>query len=175
MLDVKSTDRGMLVPRMTVAQRDAILSPATGLLIFQTDSMPGFYFYNGTEWLFFGGEQGTEAGQFDYPTDVQILGDKIYVADAYNNRGQILDFEGNSQLVFGEELEFNAATGIYVTEELIALTDFENDRLLIFNHAGEVQSTLTGSLHKPTDVLIQGDMVFVTNYAGGYISRFEIN
>lgn len=38
MLDVKSTTRGMLVPRMTIAQRNAIASPANGLLVFCTDN-----------------------------------------------------------------------------------------------------------------------------------------
>ena len=33
MLDVKSTNKGMLVPRMTTAQRNAISNPATGLMI----------------------------------------------------------------------------------------------------------------------------------------------
>jgi uncharacterized protein (TIGR02145 family) len=50
MLDVKSTSKGMLVPRMTKAQRDAIGSPATGLVIYQTDNTPGFYYYSGTNW-----------------------------------------------------------------------------------------------------------------------------
>ena len=36
-LDVKSTAKGMLVPRMSAAQRDAIAGPAAGLLIFCTD------------------------------------------------------------------------------------------------------------------------------------------
>jgi len=49
MLDVKSTSKGLLIPRLTKVQRDNILSPATGLLLFQTDSTPGFYFYNGGE------------------------------------------------------------------------------------------------------------------------------
>jgi hypothetical protein len=49
-LDVKSTDKGMLVPRMTQTQRDGITTPAIGLLIYQTDATAGFYFWNGTAW-----------------------------------------------------------------------------------------------------------------------------
>ena len=51
MLDVKSTDKGILIPRMTMTQRTAISSPATGLIIYQSDNNPGFYFYNGTNWV----------------------------------------------------------------------------------------------------------------------------
>jgi hypothetical protein len=50
MLDVESTNKGLLVPRMTESQRDAIGSPATGLLVFQTDITPGFYYWDGTVW-----------------------------------------------------------------------------------------------------------------------------
>ena len=50
MLDVKSDTAGILIPRMTKTQRDAINSPATGLLIYQTDSHPGFYSYDSTKW-----------------------------------------------------------------------------------------------------------------------------
>jgi len=50
MLDIKSTSKGILIPRMTVAQRTAIASPANGLLIYQTDGTTGFYFYNGIAW-----------------------------------------------------------------------------------------------------------------------------
>ncbi|MEZ4965144.1 MAG: hypothetical protein R2791_07875 [Saprospiraceae bacterium] len=43
MLDVKSSDKGMLVPRMTTAQREAIANPATGLLVFDTDTESFWY------------------------------------------------------------------------------------------------------------------------------------
>ena len=44
-LDVKSTTKGMLIPRMTMAQRNAISTPATGLMVYQTDNNPGLYFF----------------------------------------------------------------------------------------------------------------------------------
>ena len=47
-LDVSATDGGLLIPRMTEVQRDAIATPATGLMIFQTDGTVGFYFYDGS-------------------------------------------------------------------------------------------------------------------------------
>ncbi|MBN2890379.1 MAG: hypothetical protein JXL97_00800 [Bacteroidales bacterium] len=50
MFDIQSTTGGLLIPRMTSAQKDVISSPATGLMVFQTDDVPGFYFYNGAEW-----------------------------------------------------------------------------------------------------------------------------
>lgn len=50
LLEIRSTSKGLLISRMTRAQRDAIASPATGLLIYQTDNMPGFYYYGGKAW-----------------------------------------------------------------------------------------------------------------------------
>jgi hypothetical protein len=47
-LDVKSTDKGFLTPRMTQAQRIALTSPANGLLVYQTDGTTGFYYNSGT-------------------------------------------------------------------------------------------------------------------------------
>ena len=49
-LEMKSTTKGLLIPRMTKAQRDAIVSPASGLMIYQTNSAPGFYYYDGSGW-----------------------------------------------------------------------------------------------------------------------------
>jgi len=47
-LDVQSTSRGFLFPRMGLADRNNISSPPTGLVIFQTDNTPGFYYNTGT-------------------------------------------------------------------------------------------------------------------------------
>ena len=50
-LDLTSTTKGMLAPRMTQVQKSAISSPATGLLIYQTDGTTGFYYYTGSAWI----------------------------------------------------------------------------------------------------------------------------
>jgi len=55
MLDISSSTQGMLVPRMTAAQETAIASPATGLLVYQTDGTAGFYYYTGSAWSAVGG------------------------------------------------------------------------------------------------------------------------
>lgn len=49
MLDIASTTKGLLIPRMTSAQRTAIATPATGLLVYDT-TVNNFYYYDGTTW-----------------------------------------------------------------------------------------------------------------------------
>lgn len=48
MLDVSSNTKGLLIPRMSKAERDYIILPATSLLIFQTDNTAGYYYNAGT-------------------------------------------------------------------------------------------------------------------------------
>ncbi|MCH2023751.1 MAG: tail fiber domain-containing protein [Saprospiraceae bacterium] len=51
LLDISSTEKGILIPRMTQTQRNAILAPATGLLIYQTNGTPpGFFYFDGSNW-----------------------------------------------------------------------------------------------------------------------------
>ncbi|MCW5897900.1 MAG: hypothetical protein KIT10_01415 [Flavobacteriales bacterium] len=56
LLDMASSDKGVLVPRMTVAQRTAIFpapdATAKGMLVYQTDGQEGFHYYDGAQWIF---------------------------------------------------------------------------------------------------------------------------
>lgn len=56
MLEIQSTTSGLLIPRMTEAQRLAIGTPATGLLVYETDTTPGFWYYDGGSWATFGAD-----------------------------------------------------------------------------------------------------------------------
>jgi len=52
MLDVSSTTKGFLPPRMSEIQRVLILKPDAGLMVYQTDGRKGIYYYDGTSWTY---------------------------------------------------------------------------------------------------------------------------
>lgn len=58
MLDVKSTTKGMLIPRMTSAERTGIASPAAGLLVFDNQTASFWFYKSATGWT----ELGTGGG-----------------------------------------------------------------------------------------------------------------
>ena len=87
MLDVSSTTKGILVPRMTASQRLAIPLPATGLLVYQTDGSAGYYSYTGSAWQPLGfGTTGT-ANYIPVFTGTNSVGNSIiYQNPAAGNR-----------------------------------------------------------------------------------------
>jgi hypothetical protein len=57
MLDITSTNSGLLIPRMTTAQRTAIASPATGLLVYDTN-LSAFLYFDGIIWRYMASSGG---------------------------------------------------------------------------------------------------------------------
>lgn len=51
LLEINDSTRGILIPRMTMQQRNIIVNPAEGLMIYQTDGNKGFWFFDGLNWL----------------------------------------------------------------------------------------------------------------------------
>ena len=47
LLELDSSNSGLLIPRMEESERLGIGSAANGLLVYQTDVVPGFYYYDG--------------------------------------------------------------------------------------------------------------------------------
>ncbi len=132
-LDVTSTSKGMLVPRMSSVQRTAIATPAKGLLIFDNDTN-SFWFYNGATWVnmnaasagsgwLLGGNTGTNpAAHFIGTTDGQPLKFKINNSTA----GEIND-GNNTTLGYlaGAAMASNSSTGIGAFS-LANTTGFQN-------------------------------------------------
>ncbi|MEO6252144.1 MAG: tail fiber domain-containing protein [Ferruginibacter sp.] len=59
-LDVSSAAKGVLIPRLSTAQRTGIAGPADGLLVYDTDSL-AFSYYTGTGWVFLKGTKNIDS------------------------------------------------------------------------------------------------------------------
>ena len=125
-LDIESTTGGILIPRLSEFQRDAIALPAAGLMIYQTDKNPGFYFYNGTSWTKINGAQGPRGPQgvfggasFEY----QYGGVGPLLSDVDNGLVRFLDSDTQNsaiQLQFSE-LDSNGDS-VYSFIEMLSQT-----------------------------------------------------
>lgn len=118
------------------------------------------------------GKEGYNPGELYYPTDVVIHKDRIYVADAYNNRVQVFDKKGNNLQIIGEKDNINVATGIAITNGQLFVTDFEGNKVLIYNLNGELVQTLIKHFDKPADVIIKNNIAVVINYKGKSLVKF---
>ncbi|QOG04713.1 hypothetical protein [Flavobacterium sp. MDT1-60] len=128
-LDISSTTQGILAPRMTTIQRNAIASPADALLVYDTD-VKSFYYYNSTtsSWAILSG--GTpprlnfkriRAGDnlaVVLATELAAGGGAKYVLTANTL------YEINGQIVFNFPIDLNNAylDGLDANEDIIVKT-----------------------------------------------------
>ncbi len=157
--------------------QDTLNAPA-GISVFDNEmAIADFYthrvFYYGEGERIAIGKEGKDKGDFYYPTDVQITHDKIFVADAYNNRVQVFDKKGNFLQAIGELDDLNGATGLYVDEDIIYVTDLENDRVVIYDIEGNILQEITEGLNKPVDLLVKNDLLYIANYRGKNLKVYQ--
>jgi hypothetical protein len=126
-LDVKSTTQGMLIPRMTQAQRN-LITGVVGLLIYQTDNTPGFYFHNGTVWVSLNATTNATALTSGTLSDARLSSNVTVQGNTFNGNSQLVQLNGTSQLpaVSGANLTnlnaTNLGSGTVVAGRMPALT-----------------------------------------------------
>jgi hypothetical protein len=116
-LEISSNNSGLLIPRLTAAQRIAISNPANGLLLFDTDSA-SFAYRTGNTWLFIkgastsandwstAGNSGTGADNFIGTSDAQPLRFKVN-----NRKAGLVDITSGSTGLGFNSLNANSASG----------------------------------------------------------------
>ena len=106
-LDITSTTGGLLVPRMTAAERDAISPAATGLMIYQTDGTVGFYYYNGSSWA----EVGATSKTYSLNTFYAELGGYVIEVNSDSKHGLVVAMQdqGTSTWYEANDLLSNAS------------------------------------------------------------------
>ena len=78
-VQLDSTDKGILIPRMLEAERLAIATPADSLLVYQTDETKGFYYFDDTEWKPIGSGEGGKFIDGTNPLDAVYMDGKVGV------------------------------------------------------------------------------------------------
>jgi hypothetical protein len=142
LLDVKSLNKGVLFPRMSKAQRTSILSPATGLLVYQTDGDNGYYYFDGSNWVIVGkGESHWKyIGKNLVPTfnNLDLPGSSSFVGigtDLPLSRMHIVSKSTTSLLT----LENTTDKAVTINMTLDRSGDFNSDAILMqaYNYKGE--------------------------------------
>ena len=155
MLDIQSTTKGMLIPRMGITEMLSISSPATGLFVYCT-TINKFYFYDGTIWQSIGsGDNGgwTIDGDDMYSDNTGLIGIgttttlPTHKLTIENSTGEsVLRLIGNGP--YGEYAKISFGDGDYVY-----IHEFWDDKL---------QISAAGGL----GLISNNDIEIVSNYGG---------
>ncbi|MEM6700171.1 MAG: VCBS repeat-containing protein, partial [Bacteroidota bacterium] len=123
-LDIKSTDKGLLIPRMTSTQREMITSPATGLMVFDIE-MESFWFFDGNNWMELVAGAASELADADGDTKIQV---------EENTDEDVIRFDIQEkqlmELIPGSELDFggkNIVDNRFFSGGIISTADVDQD------------------------------------------------
>jgi len=125
-LDVTSTTRGMLTPRMTTTQRLAITTPAESLLVFDTTDK-AFYFYNTltSTWIKLANESGLKRNNYklvksaaDLAPELASGGGSVYLL----NTNTLYEINGTITLASPINLNNAYVSGLDANEDVLSYT-----------------------------------------------------
>jgi len=136
-LEISDSTKGILIPRMTMAQRSAIQNPAEGLMVYQTDSTKGFWAFIENTWKYLVNTEtnfntlvpliatnGSIAtiSNIDIPNFLNYLGNGTYGDSILTNNSLIQNFSEFKNLTInsGTTVKINPAktTVIYIKDTL---------------------------------------------------------
>ncbi len=146
-LELSSSSKGLLINRMTEAQREAISAPATGLMVYQTDGDHGFWFWDGSQWqrVAFLGNGGGMTHNYGIMNNYNNGGDPIVVSGQYAVWTKYLFVTDPDQLIIfanGEITVTPGATSNIVVDEEGIYNVMANISLLNASQANAVDFTI---------------------------------
>ncbi len=182
--EVSGITKGVLFPRMTETQKNAISTPATSLLIYQTDGTSGYQYYNGVAWSPIGGATGNFIPYTGATQDAdlgihQLKADSLAISTASTESVDVGEIVWNSidgtfdmgliggvTLQAGQEMHFyGKATEAISNGQAVMFAGVQGDHILI---AKADAATINANPEYFIGVATQN---FVTNQFG-YVTAF---
>ncbi len=183
LLEIKSLNKGFLPPRLTTAQRNTIMSPAAGLVIFNTNTT-GLEVYNGAGWVTLGSggsSSWTVSGNDIYSSNSGNVGigtsnpgSKLDVAGNVNMSGTLItssvNFTGGQSFLNNSNLTLKAnfpsinlldTSGSYnpwkvqLSGNVLTISESGADRLKISDVSGSIKTDITGNVSINSGTLSQ--------------------
>ncbi|ELR72236.1 hypothetical protein C900_01790 [Fulvivirga imtechensis AK7] len=153
-LDINSTSKGILIPRMTTAQRNIIGTPANGLLIYNT-STSKFNFYDGsaTSWA----TMGDDLGNHTATTNLDMASNAIRFTGAGANTG--ITITGSNLMHYSDaniRLHPNTGYDVIIYNNATEYARFE----------GSTQSLGIGTTAPQNKLDVEGSAVIGATYSG---------
>lgn len=186
MLDIQSTDKGVLIPRLDNSQRDAIPNPATGLMIYNTEDSV-FNYFSGDNWIALS-SPWRQAGSNLYREEGNVgIGTSAPEDKLHLDGGNFLQTASNPVSIGSIQDNGTTALGdpsnIYIAGKYAYVTSEGEDGLEILNvsdpsnpiHVGSITDDATTALDGAFDVQVVGNYAYVISSVDDGLEILDIS
>ncbi|MEL7251478.1 MAG: tail fiber domain-containing protein [Bacteroidota bacterium] len=193
MLDITSTEKGVLIPRMTTNQRNGIENPTRGLLVYDTTAKSFWYYHN--EWIEIAstdisrhidyGDILDEVASVDlgnYPIDIKAAGHYLYIIEHNSDKISVYDISDPINPTLASSLSLPSSAKLYslaiAGDYAYAVSFTETDNLYVIDISDPTNISNTGSYDigsRCRDIQIQDNMAYVLDQTGDKLRVLDIS
>ena len=200
LLDIKSTDKGLLIPRMSSAQRAAISSPATGLMVYDVTTKT-YWYYDNNQWNEI--RNGSSSlSVFDFvdslpapnfsclnitgslgigsqPKSIAVSGNYAYVVDFGSEDLKVIDISNPSS----PSLQGSLGLGFFpisvaVSGNYAYVVDIGSEDLTVIDVSNPSLPSLQGSLgigSSPYSIAVLGNYAYVVDWGSEDLKVIDVS
>ena len=143
MLDISSTDKGILVPRMDSTGRKAIASPADGLMVYDSTTLT-FWYYDDSQW-----------------NEIRNGSAKLSATDLFDN---LPSTDSCASRIVGSVQNITDPEGMAVSGSYAYVVDEDAKALIVIDISDPytpMQKATLGIGSGPTSVAVSGNYAYV--------------
>lgn len=125
-LEIDSTTKGLLFPRMTTSERTSITTPAAGLMVYDT-TKNALYYYNGSSWVIM----------------VRNMEDDSNIIIGNNTSGDSITTGASGNVILGRDCadNYSANNSIFIGENVLEIATNSSESVIIGANSANLMTT----------------------------------